>query len=134
MSTTTQQGQLNLTQQYSSAKQLSLYVDSDMLLHYLAPNLDFLDQRKAKPVVHDLLRNYALDHALIINRSQPGFMADYLSAALGLDFICTESLAMTYLERLNKLFEDNGIHVDNVLIDVYPIIGTASAIFVIQEM
>lgn len=84
--------------------------------------------------MHGLLGNYALDHALIINRSRPGFMADYLSSTLGLGFICTESLATTYLERLNKLFEDNGIHIDNVLIDVYPITGTASAIFVMQEI
>ena len=108
-------------------------MDSDTLLQYLAPNVDTLRQDELASIVHDLLYSYAMDHALYVQGERLVFIADYLSY-MGVDLICTDRLAHTYLERLNRLFEDCGIDTENVLIDVYPIPGTPSAVFNIQEM
>ncbi len=127
------QKQSYLNQSYSTARSQAFYVDSDTLLQYLAPNVDTLRQDELDSIVHDLLYSYAMDHALYVQGERLVFIADYLSY-MGVDFICTDRLAHTYLERLNRLFEDCGIDTENVLIDVYPIPGTPSAVFNIQEM
>ena len=108
-------------------------MDSDTLLQYLAPNVDLLRQDKLEQVIYDLLYNYVLDHALYVQGERLGYMAEYLSS-IGLDVIPTEYLAFEYLDRINNLLEDHGINIDSVFIDVYPVHGTASVIFNIQEM
>jgi hypothetical protein len=127
------QEQSYLNQSYSTARSQAFYVDSDTLLQYLAPNVDLLRQDKLEQVVYDLLYSYVLDHALYVQGERLGYMAEYLSS-IGLDVIPTEYLAFEYLDRINNLLEDHGINIDSVFIDVYPVHGTASVIFNIQEM